>query len=144
MNQNTVDQILARIQAEADASSDDVRFVRTCAPGDEIRQGDIYLYPVEPMPLDPWDIRRLDTLQLAPGSTPGARHVIEGDAEAYELLQRMDPLEGPIVHASARVTLTHPEHADVSIPAGTYAVRYQRDWTHPRGEAERDVRRVLD
>jgi len=122
----SAEDALAQIRAEAEASDDDLRFVRTCREGDEIRQGDIYLYPLDETP--GYERVARASLQLAAGTGPGSRHVVVGSAHAYDPPQPPDPLAGPLLHAWGRVTLTHPEHADVSLPAGWYEVRYQRDY----------------
>ncbi len=131
--------VLQKIRREAEQNGSTIRWVEACAPGDEIRQGDIYLYPIDaPQSLEVPHWGR----QLAPGTTTGSRHVVEGEADLYS---RHAPgvLEGPYVHAHERVVLTHPEHAHVSLPAGWYEVRYQRDYEAPYQIAHR-VQRVLD
>lgn len=44
--------VLARIEAEAQENRADLRWVRACRPGDEIRQGDVYLYPLDGEPAE--------------------------------------------------------------------------------------------
>ena len=127
MNETPVQQVLARIREEAEAASDELRFVRTCREGDEIRQGDIYLYPLDAPPHRVGVDRA--SLQLAEGDTRGSRHILVGRAIAFDPPSLHDPLAGPFVQAWERVVLTHPEHADISIPEGWYEVRYQRDYT---------------
>ena len=136
MNKSTVEQVLSRIREEAETSDAELRFVRTCQQGDEIRQGDVYLYPlgenIHPAGLAP------ASLQLAAGDGPGSRHIIEGNAAAYQRPQEdRSPLDGPLLHARERVTLTHPEHAHISLPAGWYEVRYQRDFSAPFAPIQR-------
>ena len=147
----TAAEVIRKIKQEAGEASAELRFVRTVEQGDEIRQGDVYLYAVRPYTLYVKQRLRgfqpLDTLQLAPGTSPGARHVIVGDATAHGPLRSPDPLEGPLVEARARVVLTHPEHAHISLPPGFYEVRYQRDWTdvqQTRDINEFEARRVYD
>lgn len=133
------EHILKRIQAEAAQNASSLRWVRVCKEGDEIRQGDIYLYPLDQ---EPAHGESGADRQLAPGTTRGSRHIIEGEAEVYAT-EAEDVLAGPIVHALERVTLTHPEHAHVSLPAGWYEVRYQRDFEVEAADAVR-IRRVFD
>lgn len=129
-----VEQVIKKIERAAKKETAELRFVRTCQEGDEIRQGDIYLYPVEvSAPLS----KKLATKQLAPGTTQGSRHIVEGNVELFDAKMR-DPLVGPIVVAKERFTVTHPEHAHISLPSGTYECRYQQDF-----EAE-EIRRVAD
>ena len=135
----TVHDVLQKIEREAREATSEVRFVRTVQHGDEIRQGDVYLYAIETPETD-WQAlgaHALDSLQLAPGTSPGARHIIEGDAIAYAPMSGADVLTGPMLHARNRVMLTHPEHADISLPAGHYLVRYQRDFSHPDATSPR-------
>ena len=140
MNETTtnenIQQVLARIRREAEASEPEPRFVRVCAVGDEIRQGDIYLYPIEE-PAAERSLPELGSQQLAEGNSAGSRHIAVGDAVAYDR-PSLDPLDGPFLHGRRRFQLTHPEHADLSLPAGWYEVRYQRDFSAPQ------PRRVLD
>lgn len=129
-----VREIVGRIGKEAEQAMAEVRWVRTCRPGDEIRQGDVYLYPIAP---EPDHGPELETRQLAPGRTRGSRHIVDGTGRLLERVSE-DALDGPFLHAAKRVTITHPEHAHVSLPAGWYEVRYQRDFS------VRGVRRVWD
>ncbi len=62
-----VNTLMEKIHREAEEARTEVRFVRTCKPGDEIRQGDIYLYPID-APSEHGT--ELETRQLAPGTTP--------------------------------------------------------------------------
>ena len=119
-------EVLARIQKEAKEASTALRFVRSCREGDEIRQGDLYLYPLGNAP-DHQEVA-LPSLKLAAGDSPGSRHVVVGKAHAYDRATLPGPLDGPLLHAQERVVLTHPEHAHVSLPAGWYEVCYQRDF----------------
>ena len=122
-----VKQVLRQILEEAHSNEAELRWVRTCRPGDEIRQGDVYLYPTA-APADPG--REVSSKQLAPGDTPGSRHIVEGSVLIYAP-PAPGVLQGPLVHAQERFTLTHPEHAHISLPAGWYEVRYQRDFEEP-------------
>lgn len=136
IRKETIEQVLARIRQEAEASEAQPRFVRVCAVGDEIRQGDIYLYPIEGPPAH-LDLTELISRQLADGNSAGSRHIAVGDAVAYDR-PSLDPLDGPFLQGRSRFQLTHPEHADLSLPAGWYEVRYQRDFSAPQ------PRRVVD
>lgn len=126
--------ILARIEKQSTQHTADERFVRTAQVGDPIRQGDIYIQRVA----DDYPRGTQVGQQLAPGTSKGSRHVAEGckvfacTAEAL----RDEPLHGPVIVAEQRFTVRHPEHADVSLPSGTYRVGYQID--------PRTMRRVAD
>ena len=127
MAQRTAEDVIARIRQEAEEAEDTLRFVRTCREGDEIRQGDVYLYPLDYVP--GYERKADGGMQLAPGDSPGSRHIVVGAAATFERPDRFDPLDGPLLRAFERVVLTHPEHADISLPAGWYEVRYQRDYS---------------
>ena len=117
--------LIRKIHAEAEQSSTELRFVRTCGLKDEIRQGDVYLYR---LPGEPEHQAALETRQLAPGETAGSRHVVAGEATLYAR-GSVDRLDGPVVHVRERSVIEHPEHAHISIPPGWYEVRYQRDFS---------------
>ena len=96
----------------------------TLAPGQIVRQGDIYVKCLG-------GERQIDlsvspTRQLAPGASKGSRHVAEAPAVVYAR-QSADPTIGPVIVSKAPWTLSHPEHADVEFPAGYYEVGYQWD-----------------
>jgi len=132
-----VKEVLKRIQAEAEEAKPDLRWVRTCREGDAIRQGDVYLYPLDRVPNHG---PVLETRQVAQGESQGSRHIVDGEGTLLERLDGgRDPLAGPYLLAEKRVTLTHPEHAHISLPAGWYEIRYQRDFQ----EVQR-VRAVID
>ena len=128
----TLKNTLQKIEQEASEAGDDLRFVRTVKHLDEIRQGDVYLWPFFPdEALEAWfgDEPTTGSLQLVPGTAPGSRHVCEGSV----ILSRNER-NGRVVclRALERFVIRHPEHADVSLPAGCYEVHHQRDF-EPRG-----------
>jgi hypothetical protein len=112
--------------------------IEVMSPGDNVRQGDIYivLLDCKPAEASPFKGR-----QLAPGNTQGSRHIVEGDcrlftpteADAIRILTGLVPATkahrqflGPVIVAAEPVTITHPEHGHRTLPAGTYLVTYQR------------------
>ena len=115
---------------------EDVRFIRTIQEGQAVRQGDVMLLRVSDNHKRGKVLPNTGSLQLAPGNTKGSRHVAEGSFEAFETHDSSDPLAGPVIHAKERIDVTHPEHADISLPSGTYRVGYQLD--------PRTMRRVAD
>lgn len=122
----TIEQVLSQITQEAEAHTTEERFIRTADIGQVARQGDIYLRRV------PDNHRRGDEIQdrqLAPGTTKGSRHVVEAGEHVtlYAPQDSMDPLAGPVIVARERFRVTHPEHADFSLPSGTWEVGYQLD-----------------
>jgi hypothetical protein len=103
------------------------------------RQGDIYIYRVSD---DHPRGRRLESRQLALGTTTGSRHMAVGeDVEVYEGVKAPDflkalgvrgrkvkiPLGPLIVVKGDRFSGEHPEHAHYLLGPGTYQVTHQLD-----------------
>lgn len=144
----------AQVQKSAEAiRNDQTQAVGTVSPGDVIRQGDLYLVALG-VNNATGDLTPTSDRQLAPGTSQGSRHVIQGAAKVYRaanpdlvagLVNRLvkgaavEPdLVGPVVQTVGPCTVTHPEHGDFDLPAGeTFAVVYQRAWAD-------QVRRQLD
>lgn len=66
--------------------------------------------------------------QLADGSTQGSRHCIDS-FDGVTMFERSPKTEfdGPILLIEQERTIEHPEHGNVTLPPGCYAVTYQRD-----------------
>lgn len=128
--------ILDKILTEAEANSDSLRMVRTIEVGQWVRQGDVYLRAIQAPALDTYE--PIAERQLAPGTTKGSRHIAEGNVTIYRYDAPASPLLGPVVCAHERFTVTHPEHAHVSLPSGWYQVLFQRDF------AQEELARVAD
>jgi hypothetical protein len=135
--------------------SDAHEAIATLSPGDVVRQGDLYITCLEG---EPPGGRPAGTRQLAPGTTRGARHVVEGDCDVLEVpdaaaitaLRRVIPradagqFVGPLIRARGPVTITHPEHGDRTLPGDAcYLVTYQRSWNAEERSREQ-MRRWLD
>jgi hypothetical protein len=131
-----VKEVLERIESNAKTSSNEPRMVRTMQVGDIVRQGDIYIERIAILP-KPSEISKRGDRQLALGNTEGSRHVCTRGPALYDLVRRT-ALQGPIIDAPKRFHVTHPEHAHVSLPSGTYAVTYQRDFGEEQLAAVRD------
>ncbi len=117
--------------------------------GDVVRQGDLYLICLDASPKG----KKLATRQLAPGTSQGSRHIMDGDCELLEVdssemaatVNRLvrganvpAELIGPAVRCFGDSTATHPEHGWRILPRDTaWAVVFQRD------HAE-EIRRVQD
>jgi hypothetical protein len=108
-----------------------MRHIETMEIGKVVRQGDIYIHRVADGHTkgDPTGNR-----QLALGDSTGSRHVAEKPCQVYEGLiappwynKNFAPLLGPCVASVARFVITHPEHAHVELPAGTYQITHQLD-----------------
>lgn len=107
----------------------EVRVVESMEIGKVVRQGDVYIHCVSPK--HPHG-EKTKTHQLAIGDSMGSRHVAEAPAEVFEGTQLPEyclpwTFMGPCIVAPDRFTVTHPEHAHVSLPAGTYQVTHQMD-----------------
>lgn len=111
--------------------------VATMSAGDAWAQGDVGLVCLDDIPpgctRDPHP-----SSQLAPGNTHGSRHTLT-DLGVVTLYRRGDatPLDGPVIYAPAGCTIEHPEHGNVTLPPGVYAVVYQRAFAD-------ELRRVQD
>lgn len=121
-----------RVAREAESkSSQEVRFIEKMEVGKVVRQGDLYVHCVESS--HPKG-KQLPITQLVPGVSQGSRHCVDGGRvfEGKALPKwmpngRSDVVMGPVVENGERFTVTHPEHAHVSLPPGCYQVTYQLD-----------------
>jgi hypothetical protein len=122
--------------------------VETMSIGDVVRQGDIYITRIASLPKSAKPIRNR---QLAPGTTQGSRHILNGgklfSADANELASLIKsatkcdvPAEliGPVFVPDSDVTIEHPEHAHRILPKECIgAITYQRAFADT-------IRRVQD
>lgn len=122
--ERTAAQWIADIERAAAGADAETRYVTAIAVGDHIRQGDVYIVRIA----DAAHGEITQDRQIAPGTTLGSRHVVEGAATIYaRRTTERDPAVGPMIVATETWRLTHPEHAHYVMPAGTYQVRYQVD-----------------
>lgn len=135
MNENAEKTITAIQQDAQQHAAPDLRMVRTIDVGQHVRQGDVYIERIAP---DAAHGASITDRQLAPGTTKGSRHCVDGDVRLFAPSGEVDPLTGPIIDASERFTVTHPEHAHISLPSGRYAVTYQRDYAAEERTRVRD------
>ena len=127
-----------RVQAQAEAiRNDEAHTIETCSPGDAWAQGDVLIVCLPAMP-DDVHPDPMSIAQLAPGTTQGSRHCVR-DLAKVRLYRPSNPtpLDGPVIEAPEGVTIEHPEHGDVTLPAGVYAIVYQRAFAD-------ELRRVQD
>lgn len=98
------------------------------------RQGDVLMIPVKKAPkgAKPVD-RRNGRLVLAEGEATGHAHTVADGGAA--LLEHED---GLFLEAPGDVVVEHQEHATVDLPAGTYKVIRQREYT------PQEIRNVRD
>jgi hypothetical protein len=88
-----------------------------------IRQGDVLLSPIV-IKFSVLNSHKLSHRTLAEGEVTGHSHrITQGDAA---LFQKDDTLYLEVLSETA--TLTHEEHAAISIPHGTWMVRIQREY----------------
>lgn len=102
------------------------RFSEAASTGDVLRQGDVYLMLLDKLPRGAKAMSK-PPLQLAPGTSQGSRHILDS-TEGVTAFTFADATEfdGPILKLECERELTHPEHGNWIIPAGIYAVGYQR------------------
>ena len=105
------------------------------------RQGDVYL---RRLPLEAEFAREMklaETRQIAPGDTPGSRHVLNEGPQIFNFTDA-GPLEGPVIRAPEGFYLSHPTHGDIDcrLP-GTYVVTFPVD---KRAEELGEIRRRRD
>jgi len=128
--------------------NEEVRDNRGMVPGEIAHQGDVYMIMVKERE-DIYNIHKMlrkteqgektANMQLAPGTTKGSRHIIEGKGvTVFAPAKDASPLEGPFVVATEEFTLTHPEHANHRFGPGKYVCTYQRDWAKEEMERVRD------
>lgn len=134
----TAEKELTRIQRHAEKiRNDEPHVIATASTGDMWPQGDVGLICLDGLPSG-CTIEKNPSAQLAPGTTQGSRHCIT-DLASVRLYRLADPtpLDGPIIEAPSGVTVDHPEHGAITLPAGVYGCIYQRAYAD-------ELRRVQD
>lgn len=110
----------------------EIRVVDGIKEGEFVRQGDVYLVCIDKAA--GWKATK--NRQLAPGTTQGSRHTVDASvmvlanpngAQIVRVARNRARCFGPQVVSKDRFTVSHPEHADISLPAGTYQVMFQVD-----------------
>ena len=126
-----------RIAASAKAPLTETRVVDKIKIGDFARQGDVYLERIS-SPSKDW--QETKNHQLAPGNSPGSRHVVSQGPRLFvsptanptDRTRQGTRLLGPQIVAKESFTVEHPEHAHITLPAGTYQSSYQLDFNQQR------------
>lgn len=112
------------------------RLSEAASVGDTVAQGDLYLMVVDRVPEHYETVKRpkKTDAQLVPGVTQGARHCLS-DVRAVSLYRPQGwgqddaSLLGPCFVVKREVTVQHPTHGDVTIPAGfTILCGYQPEF----------------
>lgn len=132
----TAAEAQVKIEQAAAVAKSGLRGISRIEVGQAIRQGDIYVRRIASLPAQLG--KETPQRQLAPGTTQGSRHCVEGECRVYGSISAWDRLTGPIIEALSRIVITHPEHAHFALPAGIYQVTYQRDF------AQEEIDRVED
>lgn len=133
----SVDEAVENVARQAETiRNDEEQKIELMDVGDEIRQGDIYLTKIESVPAKAKPSKFVT--QLAPGNTQGSRHTIRNrrGVKMYEV-DGASALDGPIIESKGVLCVDHPEHGNLVLPAGVYAVTYQRAFAD-------ELRRVAD
>lgn len=131
--EKTIETSLDAIKEASANPLGDNRHVDEIEVGQFVRQGDVYIVRIEAVCASN---KPTANRQLAPGSTLGSRHTVDDAVEVLEPLVMMQRIEskrglafrGPQIKSDTRFTVSHPEHADISLPAGCYEVQFQSDW----------------
>ena len=128
-------KILSQIvdSAEKIKCGDVQQFPEAASVGDYFRQGDLYIHKIADVSGKQIDVVR----QLAPGTTKGSRHCLNHTRVKMYRRHDEDALDGPQIKTNEAVTIEHPEHGDVVLPPGCYAITYQRAYAE-------ELRRVAD
>jgi hypothetical protein len=95
------------------------------------RQGDVLLVPIQRTQLPAHPARQdrdaRGRLVLANGEVSGHAHVVS--SPTAELLADPEEVDRRFLVLAAEALLTHEEHASIQLPAGTYQVVRQREYS---------------
>lgn len=133
----TITEAHEAINVAAKSADNKMRIVDKIDVGEYARQGDLYLLRIDKIN-ERWV--PTENTQLAPGVSSGSRHVADGSVSIFRSPEaipidrngRAPRLLGPQVSSSEGFVVTHPEHAHIQLPAGTYQVLYQLDFQRQR------------
>lgn len=119
------------------------------APGQGVWQGDLGLKVVEEPPADyePVDSLTDADAQLVPGNTQGARHRLSSldgvtmwKPRGWGTAETDQSLAGPCFRTEQEVTVLHPTHGPVVVPAGmTILCGYQREFDSEQQRERRNA-----
>jgi hypothetical protein len=129
-----VAQVVGEVRDFAQDPLKETRVIDSVEVGQHVRQGDVYIQRVAA----PAAWKETKNRQLAPGTTMGSRHTVDesvkvlanpAGAKVERTTDNRFPFRcnGPQIVSEDRFTVSHPEHADFSLPAGTYQVSFQCD-----------------
>jgi hypothetical protein len=118
-----------------------LEFSPACSENDAIWQGDLQIVISAKPETGMVKLEKKDvTVQLVPGNTQGAKHCL--DTRDVEMWVPKDwneeSLMGPWVKASKDVTIIHPTHGAVKVPAGmAFQCYYQKEWNKEEAKERR-------
>lgn len=126
------------VKSHADSiKNDEAHHIESIDVNDAWAQGDVLIRRIAAVPKKAKPERKPE-LQLATGTTQGSRHTLDSlDGITLYRIDNPNPCEGPVFESDRRFEVKHPEHGDVSLPAGCYAIEYQQAYAE-------ELRRVAD
>jgi hypothetical protein len=102
------------------------RFPAAASPGDNVRQGDIYITLLEKRPSG-LKLQEHPEAKLTPGNTLGSQHVLDSLVGVKQYVrENASPIQGPILELTEERTVTHPQHGHWILNPGLYEVTYQK------------------
>lgn len=124
-------ETVGAVRSFAESPLKETRVVDAMEIDDWVRQGDVYLVRIARA--DDW--KETKNRQLAIGTTIGSRHTVDDSVTVLanptngQVMREgvKTVCRGPQVVSNDRFTVGHPEHADISLPGGTYQVQFQVD-----------------
>lgn len=137
MSTATIAELVTELVSKAPVKTE-VRRIQKMEFGQTVRQGDIYVTKINPnktqltlkndvkVDLNQYISPGLD--QLVPGNTTGSHHCVAQNqyVKVWNNPQTSsNSLIGPVIEAKETFCITHPKHAHMELPEGTYLVTYQ-------------------
>lgn len=108
-----------------------LRFTEASTVNDMIAQGDVNFIVVEGIP-EGYVLAEKPSTQIAKGTTKGSRHEIRRldtvDVYLPPTWNDAESLQGPLLVAKSETKVKHPQHGEVTIPAGMHCrIEYQQN-----------------
>jgi hypothetical protein len=128
----SVESFLSSLAADSAQAVQKPRVIAKHIVGKHVRQGDIYICCVPDAHAHGLETKNR---QLALGNSQGSRHIAEGNvtvfagstAPSFIRKDAIATLLGPCVTSKEGFVISHPEHAHIHLPAGTYQILHQLD-----------------
>ena len=110
----TATEVITEVKTNS-APRPELRVVQSIEVGQAVRQGDVYITRIA----DITNKNEAKSWQLAPGTSKGSRHIVEQrESVRVYAYSGSDVTTGPQIGAKTCFCVTHPEHADIKLPAG--------------------------